>query len=336
MSDDEIIHDVMLVSATSEKAKPIRPFEQVKDNVVDWDIYTNAVDDDTGNSIFYIDFYDNTDEKISVGKFLPEEYAIFQQQNPQLNLPELNQVEKDLPDTGFISKRDSEIQKGSSLSANGNTQGIVTNQAKPSSGSVKNANPLVSLQTPTEKKILTQHSASLLSAKEIDNVRQWAEERKQDLTEWAQEEQQNFNQWVTQVEHEVSAAIDSPFEGLAGGLKNQWNTIPDLLDIIHTGAQIIEITGSVLGSKIAGLFSDKWKRGMEEHAQFVQDQVGKSAFDFIRFNKLSDAEKGGAFLMSIIPTGWLKQSAGIIKQNITKKPLNQVKTRAEQLNRERP
>ncbi|MEX9964604.1 RHS repeat-associated core domain-containing protein [Providencia stuartii] len=152
----------------------------------------------------------------------------------------------------------------------------------------------------------TRHPVSLLTAEEAENVRQWAEERKQDLTKWA-----------TQTSHEVSAAIDSPFEGLSGALKETWNVVPDVLDLAYTGAQIIEITGSVLGSKIAGLFNAKWQKQLEDHAQLVRDQFGESPFDAIRFTELSDAEKGGAFLMMFTPVGLVKKAGKKLGKELT-------------------
>ncbi|EOE0523712.1 DUF6531 domain-containing protein, partial [Providencia stuartii] len=306
MSNHQDNVDAMLVIGSSPLAKPYPPFEQVKDKVADWRLYSNARFDDTSERLIYIEFDDSSYNIISTGKYSHEEYEIFRQQNPSLNLPELNSDEKGYPESGFISSREDEIKKHSNISANGNTQGVITHQAKPSSAPVENANPIVKTETPAEKKMSTRHPVSLLTAEEAENVRQWAEERKQDLTKWA-----------TQTSHEVSAAIDSPFEGLSGALKETWNVVPDVLDLAYTGAQIIEITGSVLGSKIAGLFNAKWQKQLEDHAQLVRDQFGESPFDAIRFTELSDAEKGGAFLMMFTPVGLVKKAGKKLGKELT-------------------
>ncbi len=189
--------------------------------------------------------------------------------------------------------------------ADGNTIGVITAQARAAAVPAQHANPAVIAETATEQYRLTDPTLTVLSAEDIEKVRQWAEERKEELTAWA-----------TQTGNEVSAALDSPFEGISGAIKETWNMVPDVLDLAYAGAQVIEITGSVLGANVAGLFSDKWAKKAEAHAESVKAQLGNSAFNFLRFENLSEAEKGGAFLAMINPLGLVKATGRKLEKEI--------------------
>lgn len=190
-------------------------------------------------------------------------------------------------------------------SADGNTIGVITAQARAAAVPAQQANPAVTAETAAEQYRLIDPTITLLSAEDAERVRQWAEERKEELTAWA-----------TQTGNEISAALDSPFEGISGAIKDTWNIVPDVLDLAYAGAQIIEITASTLGAKIAGLFSDKWAKKAEEYADNVKSQLGYSAFNFLRFENLSEAEKGGACLAMINPFVLLKTTGRKLEKEI--------------------
>ncbi|MFY3769146.1 hypothetical protein AHYW_002874 [Providencia manganoxydans] len=311
MSSNQAKHDSMAVISPSPAATPLPPFEQVKDKVVNWELYSDAVYDPTGESIFYIQFFDNSDETIATGVYLPEEYEAFRQQNPQLNLPELNEDEKGDPDGGLISSREQETAKSSPISANGNTQGAITHQAKPSSASIENANTVVKTENPAEKKIVERHSLSLFSKKEAAAISEWVNEQAQEV----------LND-VNQMRGQVNAAIDSPIEGASGVIKGFWNIVPDVIDLGYLLAQGIEIGGSKALAPVLGLFSDELENDLNEHAELVKGQLGYSIADPIRFN-LSEAEQGGSLIASMTPVGMIKGASRKIVKEVTESSAKQ-------------